>query len=82
MQRRVWLISCPILMLPDVLALRRRWEGSTSAAIQGTLVMSDTMRALVSSITTRARHILSGEQMRQLEDSLHAQFWVPYVIAD
>jgi glycosyltransferase involved in cell wall biosynthesis len=77
-----WLIYCPILMLPDVLALRRRWEGSVSAAIQGTLAMSDTMRALVTTISSRARHTLSGEQLRQLEDSMHAQFWVPYVVGE
>lgn len=76
-----WLQSCPILVLPDVLARRRRWEGSTSAAIQGTLTMSDTMRALVSSISSRARHTLSSEQLRTLEDSLHASFWAPYVIS-
>ncbi len=76
-----WLLSCTILVLPDVLAWRRRWEGSTSAAIQGTLTMSDTMRALVSSISSRARHTLSSEQMRALDDSLHASFWVPYVIS-
>ena len=77
-----WLLSCLILVLPDVLTLRRRWEGSTSAAIEGTLVMSDTMRALISSISSRARHTLSSEQLRTLEDSMHARFWVPYVIDD
>ena len=75
-----WLLSCTAMVIPDVLARRRRWEGSTSAAVQPTLVMSDTMRALVSDITSRARHTLSSEQLRVFEDSLHASFWVPYVM--
>jgi hypothetical protein len=74
-----WLLSCTALVIPDVLARKRRWEGSTSAAVQSTLAMSDTMRALVSSISSQARHRLSSEQLRALEDSLHASFWVPYV---
>ena len=77
-----WLLSCPILVLPDVLTLRRCWEGSTSTAIQGTLVMSDTMRALVSSTLSRARHTLSSEQLRALKDSMQASFWEPYVLSD
>jgi glycosyltransferase involved in cell wall biosynthesis len=77
-----WLLTCPLLVLPDVLTRRRRWDGSTSAAIQGTPVMSDTMRALISSISSRALHTLSSEQYRTLQESMHASFWVPYVIGD
>jgi glycosyltransferase involved in cell wall biosynthesis len=50
-----WLLSCTALVIPDVLARRRIWEGSTSAAVQPTLDMSDTMRALVSSISSRGK---------------------------
>ena len=74
-----WLLTCTTLVIPDVLARRRHWEGSTSAAVESTLAMSDTMRALVSSISSLARHRLSSEQLRTLEDSLHASFWEPYV---
>jgi len=74
-----WLLTCTALLIPDVLARRRRWAGSTSAAAQSTLAMSDTMRALVSSISSLARQRLSSEQLRTLEDSLHASFWEPYV---
>jgi hypothetical protein len=74
-----WLLTCTALVIPDVLARRRHWEGSASAAVESTLAMSDTMRALVSSISQLARHRLSSEQLRTLEDSLHASFWEPYV---
>jgi glycosyltransferase involved in cell wall biosynthesis len=74
-----WLLTCTVLVIPDVLARRRRWAGSASTAVQPTQAMSDTMRALVASISSRARHSLSGEQLQTLEDSLHASFWEPYV---
>jgi hypothetical protein len=74
-----WLFSCSALLIPDVLARRRIWEGSTSAAVQSTLAMSDTMRELVSSIAARGRQELSTDQSQTLEDSLRASFWAPYV---
>ena len=69
-----WLLSCHDPVLPDVLARRRRWEGSTSASMEATSAMSDTMRALVSSLSSRARQTLSSEQLRVLERGLHASF--------
>lgn len=75
-----WLLSSQLLMLPDVLTLRRNWEGSTSAAIQGTALMSDTMRAVVSRIVARARQTLTGEQLQAFEDAVHTSFWEPYVV--
>jgi len=75
-----WMLSCPTLILPDVLARRRRWEGSVSARIESTLAMSDTMRALVGSISARARMAgLTDEELQSLEQSLDATFLAPYV---
>jgi glycosyltransferase involved in cell wall biosynthesis len=77
-----WLLTSTVLVIPDVLTRRRRWAGSTSAAVQGTKAMSDTMRALVSGVSSRARSTLSRDDLRTLEDSLHASFWKPYVRSD
>jgi len=74
-----WMLSATTLVIPDVLARRRRWDGSTSARVESTPAMSDTMRALIASITSRARGRLSYEQFEALERGLHASFYVPYV---
>ena len=74
-----WMLSCTTLILPDVLARRRVWEGSTSAHVEPTPAMSETMDALVASIGSRARSAgLGGGQLRSLERSLHASFTAPY----
>jgi glycosyltransferase involved in cell wall biosynthesis len=77
-----WMLSSSTLVLPDVLALRRYWEGSTSAAVESTMAMSDTMRALVTSISSRADALLSDDQRRSLDASLRSSFWEPYVQSD
>jgi hypothetical protein len=69
-----WMLSCTTLVLPDVLARRRYWEGSTSARMEPTSAMSATMRALGESLSSRARETLSGDQLRALEHGLHASF--------
>lgn len=75
-----WLLTCTSLVIPNVLTRRRRWDGSTSAAIQSTVVMSDTMRALVFDISAMARETLTDEELRTLTASLRASFWDPYVL--
>ena len=69
-----WMLSCTTLVLPDVLARRRQWDGSTSARVDPTSAMSATMSALVESLTSRARETLSDDQMRVLEHGLHQSF--------
>jgi hypothetical protein len=76
-----WMLTSTTLVLPDVLAKRRHWEGSTSSAVESTLAMSESMRALVSSISERARPLLGEVQFRELESRLHTSFWAPYVKA-
>jgi hypothetical protein len=75
-----WMLSCTTLILPVVLARRRVWDGSTSAHVQSTSAMSDTMRALIASISSRARKAgLTIEELQSLDQSLHTTFRAPYV---
>jgi glycosyltransferase involved in cell wall biosynthesis len=75
-----WMIYAPALLTPEVLALRRAWDGSVTTATTRSRAMEETMQYLSERVQHSAASSgnLDDSQIDELQSSLRHSFVEPY----